>query len=732
MKAGVDNFKPLTIDTVTADSTVITGSGEPNFLLAFAVNGKTIATGSVLSSGRYSITIPRQEAGAVIDGIEHDAHNINRMYITETIVQPGNMAKTTIDELTTDSNTVSGTGEPGGIITITNGFTTIASGVIQPDGSYQFPILPQPAGSTVVATVIADGKFETAFTIVKDNTIVQTTINGVTQLDTRVTGTGEPNGNIELRNGGTLIASGKVDINGNYDLPISKQSAGSVITATVTKLANGKTSSASTTVIANEVSAPVITAPTIYDVDTQVSGTSTADKIFVYNQSGLKIGEAIVVGGRFTIEFPKQQAGQTLYFTAVDKEGNHSDFTTRLVEKATIEITRAKKIGIVGNTEQLNVTTNPPGLPVVWTSSNPAVASVSTTGLVTYKSAGTATISATISSGTAATVQVDVSKVAGPEITTPVYDTTTEVTGTAPAPGKVNAYVDGEKIGSATVNPDGTFTVTFPEQGVGSVIEFKAETPNGYESDPTKETVKATTIKINEKITSGFVGKTETLTATTTPKDAKVTWSSSKSSVATVNTTTGVVTFKAAGTVDIIAKLANGKSAKVTITVIGTPEVTTPIYDLTTEVTGTGTPESTVVAYVDGEEIGRTVTDDDGDFTIIFPAQEAGSDIQFVAEDANGVSGNPSTVEVLASTIKINETGKTGFVGDTQQLTVTTTPVNQAATWKSSNVSVASVNSKTGLVTFKAVGSVTITATLKSGATATTTIKVTKKSIRHT
>ncbi|MBC1574017.1 DUF5011 domain-containing protein [Listeria booriae] len=480
-------------------------------------------------------------------------------------------------------------------------------------------------------------------------------------------------------------------------------------------------------VIPNTGDIPVVDTNPIYDVTTEVKGKSTGEKVKAY-VDGVEVGMAYVdSNGQFTMNILPQKADKSISFVTEFSNGSISGSYSTVVKKATIEITRARKVGIVGQKEQLTVTTNPPGLAVTWSSSNPAVAKVDSYGMVEYLAPGTAIITAKIISGTSASITVTVEKAQAPDVTTPIYDITGSASGTAPANGKVIALVGGKEIGTTTADGNGNFTVTFPKQPVGTVIEFVSETASGQKSEATKVTVKEATIKINEKDTTAFAGKTINLTTTTAPSDAKVTWSSSNTAIAAVSST-GVVTLKTAGTATITAKLENGKSASVKITVIGIPKVDTPIYDVTTEASGTAS-EGAVVAYVDGEEIGRTMAGSDGKFTITFPEQKAGTTIEFMAEDENGALSDPYNVEVKEASIVINETGKTGFVNDTQQLTATTTPAGQAVTWASSNTNVATVNAKTGLVTFKAVGTVAIKATLKNGKFAQTTITVTKKEI---
>ena len=93
-----------------------------------------------------------------------------------------------------------------------------------------------------------------------------------------------------------------------------------------------------------------------------------------------------------------------------------------------------------------------------------------------------------------------------------------------------------------------------------------SDTINGYNSSGT---VSVTGVSLNKNSTSLVVGDTETLTATISPSNASnqsVTWTSSKTSVATVSN--GVVTAKAAGTATITVKTSDGnKTATCSVTV---------------------------------------------------------------------------------------------------------------------------------------------------------------------
>ncbi len=87
-------------------------------------------------------------------------------------------------------------------------------------------------------------------------------------------------------------------------------------------------------------------------------------------------------------------------------------------------------------------------------------------------------------------------------------------------------------------------------------------------------TIAVTDIKINENVTNMEEGESKKLTTTITPDNAtdkNITWKSSDESIATVSTT-GEVTAKKYGTVDITATSANGKTSTIKINIKESPK----------------------------------------------------------------------------------------------------------------------------------------------------------------
>ncbi|MBA3927914.1 Ig-like domain-containing protein, partial [Listeria rustica] len=248
-----------TINSLTTDSTSVSGTAEPNSTVVVKdQKGTQIATGRTGSDGIYSMTIAKQAEGTVVtatataDGKTSSANT--------TVVRDG-IAATTIDTLTADATTATGTAEPNATIVIKNAAgTTIGSGTVGSDGKYSLTIPKQAEGTVVTATATLDGKTSAGSTTVKaGQDIAKTTINALTNDSTTVSGKGEPNATIVVKNGDTTIATGTVGSDGSYSLTIPKQATDSVVTATTTK--DGKTSSASTTVTKQATGSVVVTAP---------------------------------------------------------------------------------------------------------------------------------------------------------------------------------------------------------------------------------------------------------------------------------------------------------------------------------------------------------------------------------------------------------------------------------------------------------------------------------------
>lgn len=239
----------------------------------------------------------------------------------------------------------------------------------------------------------------------------------------------------------------------------------------------------------------------------------------------------------------------------------------------------------------------------------------------------------------------------------------------------------------------------------------------------------AGTVDLDRASASLKPGETMTLTATMNKDsgveaDDVIAWSSSDTSIATVDNN-GVVTAKKPGTVTITATAVDGGvSAKCTLTVepIKSTDITLSSRAATLYVGKTLTLKATVYPT---DATDKTVTwsssnskvasvDKNGKVT----AKKAGTAV-ITARTADGLSTSATiTVKnVKVTGVKLNAKKVTRTVGKTKQLKATVRPsnaTNKGVTWTSSNKKVATVTSK-GKVRAKSPGKATITVKTKDG-----------------
>ncbi|WP_054957422.1 leucine-rich repeat protein [Paenibacillus dakarensis] len=373
---------------------------------------------------------------------------------------------------------------------------------------------------------------------------------------------------------------------------------------------------------------------------------------------------------------PKSE-GVTL-ITATTVDGNISAssvvFVAPAVKVTGVTLNQGSLNLVVGGTPEKLVATVAPAdatnQDVTWESSNPAVAEVDDNGVVTPRTAGTATITVTTVDGnkTASSVvtvsnpvvavtgvtlnQGSLNLIAGgaPETlaatVTPVNATNQDVTweSSNPAVAEVddNGVVTPKTAGTATI----TVTTVDGNKTASSVVTV---------SNPV---VAVTGVTLNQGSLNLIAGgASETLAATVTPTDATnqdVTWESSNPAVADVDGN-GVVTPRTAGTATITVTTVDGNKTASNVVTVSNPVV---------KVTG--------------------VTLDQGSLNLI----------------AGGASET-----LIAAVTPVNAT-------------------NQDVAWSSSNPAVADVDGN-GVVTPRTAGTATITVTTVDGSfTAAVTVNV--------
>ena len=171
------------------------------------------------------------------------------------------------------------------------------------------------------------------------------------------------------------------------------------------------------------------------------------------------------------------------------------------------------------------------------------------------------------------------------------------------------------KDGVVTGVKAGETTITASAGGKNATVKVtvKAAATSGGETT----TIAVTEVKITSTVTEVTAGETITLTAEVSPADATdktVTWSSSDTAIATVDST-GKVTGVAAGTATITAK-AGEKTAAVDVTVKAAVAPSTKVLDVAYDLTkGLPAAITTTDAFISADWDAPTATPATNDIT---------------------------------------------------------------------------------------------------------------------
>ena len=389
---------------------------------------------------------------------------------------------------------------------------------------------------------------------------------------------------------------------------------------------------------------------------------------------------------------------------------------------------------------------------VAWSSSDRSVATVDKTGTVQGLKPGTATVTATAEgkSGTCAvTVKakaVNVTEVSldKTELTLTEGETET-LTATVKPDNADNRKVtwSSDKTEVATVDGDGKVTAVKAGEAVVTVT-----TEDGGKTATCKVTVKAKTVSVTEVTLDRTEltlteGEAETLTATVRPDNAdnrKVTWSSDKTEIATVDGAGKVTAVKAGEAVVTVTTEDGGKTASCKVTVkakaVNVTEVTLDKTELTLTEGGTETLTATVkpdnadnrkVTWSSDKTEVATV-DGDGKVTAVKAGEAV---VTVTTEDGGKTATCKVTVKAKAvnvTEVTLDKTELTLTEGGTETLTATVKPDNadnRKVTWSSDKTEVATVDGD-GRVTAVKSGEAVVTVTTEDGGK-TASCKVTVK-----
>ncbi|WP_271399498.1 Ig-like domain-containing protein [Staphylococcus nepalensis] len=672
-----------TVNEVTSEDKTIRGTAEAGSTVTVTFPDGTTGTGTADEEGNYTIEIPTDinlGGGENITITAKDKAGNPSESATTTVTDTTAPEAPTLDEVTSDDTTVSGTSEPGSTVTVMFPDGTTATGTADDEGNYTIEIpsnVDLNGGEDIIVTAKdkAGNPSESATTTVVDTTAPEApTVNEVTSEGTTVSGTSEPGSTVTVMFPDGTTATGTADEEGNYTIEIPSNvdlNGGEDIIVTAKDKAGNPSESATTTVV--DATAPK--APTVNEVtseDKTIRGTaeagSTVTVTFPDGTTGTGTADE---EGNYTIEIPTDinlGGGENIIVTAKDKAGNPSDSVTTTVTDTTAP--EAPTVNEVTSEDTTVSGTSEPGSTVT----------------VMFPDGTTATGTADEEGNYTIEIPTDINLDGGENITVTAKDkagnpsesaTTTVVDATAPEAPTVKEVTSEDKTIRGTAEPGSTVTITFPD---GKTADGKANAQGEY-SIAIPENVKLTggeELLVAAMDSNGNISDsvTTTVTDTTAPEaptldevtseDTTVSGTSEPGSTVTVmfpdgTTATGTADEEGNYTIEIptdinldggedIIVTAKDKagnpseSATTTVTDTTAPEAPT-VNEVTSEdktIRGTAEAGSTVtVTFPDGTTVTDTA-DEEGNYTIEIPNNvdlNGGEDIIVTAKDK---AGNPS------------------------------------------------------------------------------------------
>ncbi|MFF7862268.1 BapA/Bap/LapF family large adhesin [Pseudomonas monteilii] len=318
---------------ISSDGVTITGRGEVGALVTVTnPAGQPIGSATVDASGHFTITLsPALGNAELLSFTQADATgNVSAVATLQTpdFTPPAPLTAVVINA---DGSVVSGLGEAGATVTVSNAAgTVLGTGTVLADGTFRVELSPAQINHQVLSVQQADppGNISLPVTVQAPDhtppaaaTALQLSVAG-----DELGGVGEAGATVRVYVGTTQIGTAVVAANGNFVVELNTpQLNGQLLQVTLTD-SSGNVSTVST-VTALDITPPATVIASLNDSGTQLIGTAEAGtRVTVVNNNGDLLGQVTVdPDGTFVLDLNNPQInGQVLTVIAQDATGNPS------------------------------------------------------------------------------------------------------------------------------------------------------------------------------------------------------------------------------------------------------------------------------------------------------------------------------------------------------------------------------------------------------------------------
>ncbi|WP_062382259.1 BapA/Bap/LapF family large adhesin [Pseudomonas abietaniphila] len=324
---------------ISSDGFTLTGAGTPgSTVTVLAGDGTNLGSGTVNSLGRFTIFMRFAQLNAqTLHVTASDASG--HTSVPGTVIAADSTAPEAPSDLTLNSNgsAISGKGEVGATVTITNSSGAIlGTGVVAANGNFSIVLNPAQINSQPLTATQSDaaGNVSQPGSVVAPDLQAPNAATGlsINSVGTVISGQGEAGATVTVRDAaGNVLATGTVDQSGQFQVTLpNAQTSGAALQITLTDAA-GNTSPQSSLNTVDTTPPALVQNLTISASGNTLTGTGEVGAtVRVTDSNGTLLGSGVVAAdGSFSVTLaPAQDNGQTLDVNQVDASGNASPSAT--------------------------------------------------------------------------------------------------------------------------------------------------------------------------------------------------------------------------------------------------------------------------------------------------------------------------------------------------------------------------------------------------------------------